>query len=96
MIIIGFPNRIKAEKIDALIIKSEVIGPTNCEPKNTKNKTTKKSIIPFIFPLISKLYFEEAKAIPARSAPISIENPNMSNNTDTKRAQLIPNKNNTS
>jgi hypothetical protein len=54
---------------------------------------TKKSLRGFIFPPNSKLYLLEAKDIPAIKAPISKENPNLSNITAIIRAQAIPNKN---
>src|SRR3989344_2227615 len=46
-----------------------------CVPSVTKKITEKKSFSDFILPPISRLYGKVAKAIPAKNAPIAIENP---------------------
>lgn len=45
-------------------------------PNNTKNITIKKSLNDLILLIISNLYDDVAKLIPARSVPISIPKPN--------------------
>ena len=79
IIISGFPITMKAEKISAFKIRSELISVDSWLPKKTKNRTTKKSLRGFILPFISKANLLEARDIPAISAPISMEKPIKSN-----------------
>jgi len=76
MVIIGFitsTNRIK--HIISGIYWSAVPKFTPV-PKSTKNITIKKSLNDFILLVISNLYEDVAKVIPATNAPISMPKPN--------------------
>ena len=76
MVIIGLPIRTKREKIITGIISLRfVVQKFTCDHSKTKNITIKKSLSGFILLVISNLYDEFAKVIPAISVPISIPNP---------------------
>lgn len=87
----GFPINTNSEKIIIGIIYIDTSENCNCEPRNTKNNTIKKSLSGFILLLISNLYGNDAKVNHARSAPISKENPTASSPAANSRHHAIEN-----
>ena len=76
IVMIGLPMSTKSEKIKTGIISARfVVQKFTCDHSKTKNITIKKSLSGFILLVISNLYDEFAKVIPAISVPISIPNP---------------------
>jgi hypothetical protein len=76
IVISGLPISTKTEKIITGIISVIfVVEKFTCDHNNTKNITIKKSLNGFILLVISNLYDEFAKVIPAINVPISIPNP---------------------
>ena len=62
--------------INGTIIDILVVAKLTCDHKRTKKITIKKSFKGFILLVISNLYDEFAKVIPATNVPISIQNHN--------------------
>ena len=92
----GFPINTTADKISALIITGPRFKIDIFNPKIIKKIIKKKSLKGLTLELISTLYGETDKTIPAIKAPISIENPRYPNKAATKKHQKIENKNNNS
>lgn len=88
----GLPIRTKAENIMIGIIYNDTSENCNCEPRNTKNSTIKKSLSGFILLLISNLYGRVANVNHANNAPISNENPTASNPAANSKHRPIENR----
>jgi len=77
MVIIGFMINTNMMNINnGRIIAIFVVQKFTCDHSNTKNITMKKSLSGLILLVISNLYDELAKVIPATNVPISIPNHN--------------------
>ena len=84
------------ERISELTIIELMLEIWRLSPRIMKKIIKKKSRSGFILELISVLYGEIDKIIPAVKAPISIENPKKLNNAAIRKHHVIENKNNTS
>lgn len=76
IVTIGLTIRTNPENINNGFKNDTVVSQKlTCDPNNTKKITIKKSLNGLILLVISNLYEEFAKVIPATNVPISIPNP---------------------